>query len=367
MAKRDYYEVLGVDKGASADEIKKSYRRLAVQYHPDKEGGSEEKFKELNEAYQILSNPDKRQRYDQFGHAGVGSSAASDSGGAGGFGGWGQGQRVNVDFGDLGLGDIFESFFGSGFGSRQRGGTRRGRDLEEEVSLSFEEAIFGTDKELYMAVDEPCTHCKGTTVEPGHEMKECSTCQGSGQVTQVHNTILGQIRQTQTCPTCKGRGQVPEKTCTVCKGSGVEREHKDVKIKIPPGVDDGATIRLKEYGDAIANGQRGDLFVHIKVKPHKKFTREGDLILSEETVSMSQAALGTSLKVATVEGAKTLKIPAGTQPGTDFKLKGLGVPHLRGNGRGDQIVSIKVEIPKKLSKKQQELLKLFNDAKGFWQ
>ncbi|HEX9594768.1 MAG TPA: molecular chaperone DnaJ [Candidatus Saccharimonadales bacterium] len=363
MAKRDYYEVLGVEKGASADEIKKSYRRLAVQLHPDKESGSEEKFKELNEAYQVLSNPDKRQRYDQFGHAGVGSSASSD---AGGFGGFGQGQRINVDFGDLGLGDIFESFFGGGMGGRQRAGAKRGRDLEEEITLTFEEAIFGTDKELYMSVDEPCSHCKGSTVEPGHEMKECSTCEGSGQVTQVHNTILGQIRQAQVCPTCKGRGQVPEKICSTCKGTGVEREHKDVKIKVPAGIDDGSTIRLKEYGDAVAGGQRGDLFVHVKVKPHKKFTREGDLILSEETINMSQAALGDSLKVDTVEGPKTLIIPAGTQPGTDFKLKGLGVPHIRGGGRGDQIISMRVEIPRKLSKKQQEILKSFDESKGFW-
>lgn len=370
MAKRDYYEVLGVAKSASADEIKKAYRRLAVQLHPDKEGGSEDKFKELNEAYQVLSNPDKRQRYDQFGHAGVGSSAASDGGpGFGGFGGFGGGQRVNVDLGDLGLGDIFESFFGSGFGSRQRssGGTKRGRDLEEEVTLTFEEAIFGAEKVLYMAVDEPCSHCKGTTVEPGHSMKQCVTCQGSGQVTQVHNTFLGQIRQTAVCPTCKGRGQVPEKVCTVCKGSGVEREHKDVKIKIPPGIDDGATIRLREYGDAIANGARGDLFVQVKVKPHKKFTREGDLILSTEAISMVDAALGTNLKVATVEGEKTLKIPAGTQPGTDFRLKSLGVPHLRGNTRGDHIVSVKVEIPQKLSKKQKELLRDVDDtSRKFW-
>lgn len=367
MTKRDYYEVLGVAKGASADELKKAYRRLAVQLHPDKEGGSEEKFKELNEAYQVLSNPEKRQRYDQFGHAGVGSSAASDGAGFnwGGFGG--QGQRVNVDFGDLGLGDIFESFFGGGFGSRDGRGPRRGRDLEEEVTLTFEEAVFGTEKELYMAVDEPCSHCKGTTVEPGHSMKQCETCSGSGQVTQTHNTFLGQIRQTTVCPTCKGRGQVPEKVCTVCKGTGVEREHKDVKIKIPPGIDDGATIRLREYGDAIANGNRGDLFVHVKVKPHKKFTREGDLILSTETISMIDAALGTELKVQTVEGQKTLKIPAGTQPGTDFRLRGLGVPHLRGGSRGDQIVSIKVEIPKKLSKKQQELLRDVGDTnRKFW-
>lgn len=366
MTKRDYYEVLGVANDASADEIKKAYRRLAVAHHPDKEGGDETKFKEINEAYQILSNPEKRQRYDQFGHAGVGSSAASE-GGFGGFGGFGQGQRINVDFGDLGLGDIFESFFGQGFGSRDRAGKRRGHDLEEEVTLSFEEAIFGTEKVMYMALDETCSHCKGSTVEPGHTMRACSTCQGSGQVTQVHNTFLGQIRQANMCPTCRGRGEVPEKVCTVCKGTGVEREHKDVKIKIPAGIDDGATIRLREYGDAIANGDRGDLYVHIKVKPHKKFTREGDLILSEETISMVDATLGMDLTVDTVEGEKTLKIPAGTQPGTDFRLRSLGVPHLRGSGRGDQIVSIKVEIPKRINKRQEELLRSFIQDKKFWQ
>jgi molecular chaperone DnaJ len=368
VPKRDYYEILGVERGASADEIKKSYRRLAVQLHPDKKGGSEEKFKELNEAYQVLSNPDKRQRYDQFGHAGVGTSAAGDGGGfGGGFNGFGgQGQRVNVDFGDLGLGDIFESFFGSGFGSRSQGGPRRGNDLEEKVVLTFEEAVFGTDKSIKINVDEECSHCKGTTVEPGFKMETCKTCNGSGQVTQVHNTILGQIRQASICPTCKGRGEQPEKICTVCRGKGTERERKDVKLKVPAGIDDGATIRLRQFGDSIAHGVKGDLYVHIQVKAHKKFTREGDLILSEEIIPMTDAALGTNLKVETVEGGKTLKIPAGTQPGTDFRLKGLGIPHIRGNGRGDHIVSIKVEVPQRLSKKQQELLKAFDQTNNFW-
>jgi molecular chaperone DnaJ len=360
VSKRDYYEVLGVAKDASADEIKKAYRRLAIAHHPDKAGGTETKFKEINEAYQVLSNAEKRQRYDQFGHAGVGGSAAGD-------GDFGQGQRVNVDFGDLGLGDIFESFFGQGFGSRDRAGKRRGRDLEEEVTLTFEESIFGAEKALYMAVDEECSHCKGSTVEPGHEMQQCETCNGSGQVTQVHNTFLGQIRQASVCPRCKGAGKVPEKVCTVCKGSGVEREHKDVKIKVPAGIDDGATIRLRGYGDSVANGEAGDLYVHIKVKPHKKFTREGDLVLSEETISVVDATLGVDLKVETVEGEKTLKVPAGTQPGTDFRLRNLGVPHIRGASRGDQIISIKVAIPKKISKKQEELLKEFAAEKKFWQ
>jgi molecular chaperone DnaJ len=364
VPKRDYYEVLGVSKEASADEIKKAFRRLAVQHHPDKEGGDEAKFKEINEAYEVLKDPSKRQRYDQFGHAGVGSSASSGGPGFGGFGG----QQVNVDFGDLGLGDIFESFFGGGFGGgRQRAsGQPRGNDLEEQITLSFEEAVFGVEKTIKLDVDEECDHCKGTTVEPGHDLKSCETCGGSGQVAQVHNTILGQIRQASTCPTCRGKGKVPEKVCTVCKGSGTERTKKDVKIKIPAGIDDGATIRLREYGDSIANGVKGDLYVLIRVKPHKKFTREGDLILSEETINMVDAALGTELQVETVEGEKTLKIPVGTQPGTDFRLRDLGVPHMRGKGRGDQIITININIPSKLTKKQKELLKEFGESKSFW-
>lgn len=365
MSKRDYYEVLGVDKSASDDEIKKAFRRLAVKYHPDKEGGDEEKFKEINEAYEVLRDSSKRQRYDQFGHAGVGTNGARS--GFEGFGGFGSGQRVNVDFGDLGLGDIFSSFFGQGFGSGKQTGPRKGRDLEVDVTMKFEEAVFGLDKVISLDVEDECEHCKGSTVEPGYSMIDCKTCGGSGQVTQLHNTILGQIRQTQTCPTCQGRGKQPEKVCTVCKGSGTVRKHKDIKIKIPAGIEDGATIRLKGYGDAVAHGKKGDLYVNIHVRPHKKFTREGDLILSTETISMFEAALGTILEVDTVEGTKKLKIPAGTQPGTDFRLRGLGVPHLHGSGRGDQIVRVEVKVPDRLTKKQKELLKEASSDKKFWQ
>lgn len=367
MAKRDYYEVLGVSKSASADEIKKAFRRLAVKLHPDKEDGSEEKFKEINEAYEILSNTDKRQRYDQFGHAGVGGAAGGGAGpGFGGFGGFGGGgQRVNVDLGDLGLGDIFESFFGGGGrGSRPS----RGNDIEAQVILTFEEAVFGVDKVLKLDIDDVCEHCKGKTVEPGHEMIKCKTCDGSGQVTQVHRTVLGNIRQAQTCPTCQGRGEEPEKVCTVCKGAGTERKKKNVKLKVPAGIDDGATIRLKEYGEAIAHGRKGDLYVSIRVKPHKKFTREGDLILSDETINMVDAVLGTTIEVDTVDGPVKMKVPPGTQSGQDFKLGDHGVPHIRGKGRGAHIVQVNVEIPKKISKKQKELLEEFakSNPKKFW-
>src|SRR3989344_2822476 len=362
MVKRDYYEVLGVGKSASADEIKKAFRKLAIKFHPDKEGGDEAKFKEVNEAYEVLKDDKKRQRYDQFGHAGVGSSAASDGDPFAGFSG--QGQNVNFDFGDLGLGDIFSSFFGGNMGGGGRANRRsRGRDIETSVELSFEQSVFGTEIDLDLTVEDTCEHCKGTTVEPGYELKTCETCKGRGQVVSVTRTIFGNIQQASTCPTCKGTGTVPEKVCTVCHGSGTRPKRQDIKLKVPAGIDDGSTIRLREHGEAIAGGPKGDLYVNIRVKPHKKFTREGDLILSEENVDMVDAALGTTIEVDTVDGPVTMKVPAGTQSGTDFKLSNHGVPHLKGSSRGAHIVTVVVDTPTKLSKHQQELLKEFNNPK----
>lgn len=362
MSKRDYYEVLGVGKSASDDEIKKAFRKKAIEHHPDKEGGDEAKFKEINEAYEVLKDERKRQRYDQFGHAGVGSSAASDGNpfAGGGYGG----QNVNFDFGDLGLGDIFGSFFGGGFGGQQGRRASRGRDVETSIDLSFEEGIFGTERTVHMNVDDTCEHCKGTTAEPGYELKTCDTCKGTGQTMRVTQTVFGNIQQATICPTCKGTGKVPEKECTVCHGKGTQRKNQDIKIKIPAGIDDGATIRLHEKGEAIANGPKGDLYVHVRVKPHKNFTREGDLVLSEEKVGMVDAALGTEIDVMTVDGAIRIKIPAGTQSGTDFKLSGHGVPHLKGNGRGAHIVTVIVETPTKLSREQQTLLEQFRKTHG---
>jgi molecular chaperone DnaJ len=352
---------LGVGKNASADEIKKAFRKKAIEHHPDKEGGDEAKFKEINEAYEVLKDDKKRQRYDQFGHAGVGSSAASDGNpfsGFGGFGGAGNAQNINFDFGDLGLGDIFGSFFGGGQ-QRQRQRASRGRDVETEVVITFEQAVFGTEVELNMVMDDTCSHCKGKTVEPGYSLKTCDTCKGNGQVVSVTKTIFGNIQQATICPTCHGSGKIPEKACTVCKGKGVERRNQEVKLKVPAGIDDGATIRLREHGEAAANVPRGDLYVHVRVKPHKIFTREGDLILSEETITMVDAALGAEIDVNTVDGPVRMKIPAGTQGVTDFKLSGHGVPHLRSTTRGAHIVTINIETPKNLTKKQKELLEQF--------
>ena len=361
--KRDYYDVLGVSKGASDDEIKKAFRKAAVKFHPDKEGGDETKFKEANEAYEVLKDKQKRQRYDQFGHAGVGGTSGGGGNPFEGFGG-ARGQSVHFDFGDGGLGDIFGQFFGGGFGGQQQAQRpRRGRDVETSVTLTFEEAVFGVETDLKLTIDVECEHCKGTTVEPGHDMKTCPTCKGAGQQTRVMNTMFGAIQQAVVCEECRGRGKVPEKVCTVCYGSGTERREQKITVKIPAGIDDGATIRLPQRGEAIGDGTRGDLYVHIRVKAHKKFTREGDLILSEEHISMPDAALGTEIDVETVDGTVRMKIPAGTQSGTDFKLSNHGVPHLRKTTRGAHIVSVVVDTPTKLSKRQKELLEEFESNK----
>jgi molecular chaperone DnaJ len=353
MAKRDYYEVLGVGKGASADEIKKAYRRLAVQYHPDR-GGDEAKFREASEAYEVLKDDAKRKRYDQFGHAGVGSSAAGGDNPFAGFGGGAQ--DFSFDFGDLGLGDIFGSFFGGDGPGGGRGRKVRGQDVETSIEISFEQAVFGTEVDLNLTMQDTCSHCSGTTVEPGYDLKTCDNCNGRGQVVNVMRTVFGNIQQQAPCPKCEGRGQIPEKICTVCKGRGTEKRSQVVRLKVPAGVDDGATIRLRERGEAIAHGPKGDLYVNIRVKPHKKFTREGDLILSTEHVSMIDAALGTEIDVNTVDGPIRMKIPAGTQSGTDFKLTGHGVPHVNKSSRGAHIVTLAVDTPTKLTKEQKTLL-----------
>lgn len=369
MAQRDYYEILGVSKDASADEIKKAFRRAAIESHPDR-GGDEAKFKEVNEAYEVLKDPAKRQRYDQFGHAGVGGNSAS--GGFGGFEGFGNG-NVNFDFGDLGLGDIFSSFFGGG----GQGGGRaeqpnRGRDVETRVEIGFVQAIFGTEVDLNLSLMDICDHCKGTTAEPGYELKKCDTCGGSGQVVRVTRTVFGNIQQASVCPTCKGRGKIPEKICSVCRGKGTQEKRQKISLKVPAGVDDGATIRLREHGEAIAGGSKGDLYVNIRVKPDKKFTREGDLILSDEHIDMVTATLGGEIEVKTVDGPVVMKIPAGTQSHSDFKLSGHGVPSIHGNSRGAHIVTIIVDTPTKLTKAQQGILKEFaalsssTDKHGFW-
>lgn len=352
MAKDDYYDILGVSKSASADEIKKAFRRSAIEHHPDR-GGDEAKFKELNEAYEVLKDPEKRKRYDQFGKAGVGGS----SGSYGGFGGGNQ--NINFDFGDLGLGDIFSSFFGGQSSAGNNTHQNQARDVETEIEISFKEAVFGTEADINLTLDDICDHCKGQTVEPGYELKTCATCKGAGQVVSVSRTIFGNIQQATICPTCRGAGKIPEKVCTVCKGKGTILKKQKIDLKIPAGIDDGAVIRLREHGEAISGGQKGDLYVNIKVKADKNFTREGDLILSNEHINMVSAALGAEIDVLTIDGAVRVKIPAGTQNGSDFKLSNHGVPHLRSSSRGAHIVTIFVDTPTNLSNNQKKILESF--------
>ena len=359
MASDDYYEILGVSKNASPDEIKKAFRRAAIEHHPDR-GGDEANFKKINEAYEVLKDPEKRQRYDQFGKAGVGGSSGFN--GFEGFEGFGNGKNINFDFGDLGLGDIFNSFFGGGQSTKNSRQQRsQGQDIEAEAEIDFRDAVFGTEIELTINLDDVCEHCKGSTVEPGYELKTCSTCHGNGQVVTVSRTIFGNIQQASICPTCHGLGKIPEKLCSVCKGKGTKLKKQLITLKIPSGIDDGAVIRLREHGEAVAGGSKGDLYVNIRVKADKKFTREGDLILSSEHINMIDAALGTEINVETIDGLVRMKIPAGTQNGTDFKLSNHGVVHFKGNGRGAHIVTIYVDTPTHLNRHQKELLETFKD------
>ena len=359
--KRDYYEVLGVSKSATADEIKRAYRKLAMQHHPDKHGGDDTQFKEIAEAYEVLSDPQKKAGYDQFGHAGAQGNPFG--GGAGGFGGqYGQG------FEGFDFSDILNQFMG-GAGSRRSSGPPRGRDVEVSITVDFAEAVFGTEKELKITLDDVCEHCGGTGAE-GKKTKQCATCKGAGQVTRVQQTILGAMQQTSSCPTCKGRGNVPETVCTICHGEGTQRKERVLTVKIPAGVDDGATMRMSGQGAATLGGPKGDLYIHIRVRSDRRFEREGNNIFSEQKVPMAHAALGTEVDVETVDGKVTLKVPAGTQSGKVFKLSGRGVPDLNGRGRGDHLVTIEVETPSKLTNKQRELLEQFvaedGGRKGFF-
>lgn len=364
---RDYYEILGVSKTATADEIKRAYRKAAMEHHPDKHGGDDAKFKELGEAYEVLKDPQKRAGYDQYGHAGA-------QGNPFGGGGAGAGQQYGGGFDFNGAGfdfsDILNQFMGGAGGGGGRRGPARGRDLEVSVTVEFSEAVFGTEKEITLSLDDTCEHCSGKGAEPGSSLKTCDTCKGRGQVTRVQNTILGAIQQAAVCPTCEGRGQVPEKPCTVCHGAGVLRRSKTLNIKIPAGVDDGATMRLDGRGAAPkGGGQKGDLYVQIRVRGDRRFAREGRDIHSEAKITMVEAALGTEIEVETVDGKLKLKIPAGTQSGKVFKLSGRGVPVLGRSSRGDHLVTVGVDIPTKLSGKQRELLEQFakeSGKKGFF-
>ena len=360
---KDYYKILGVDSNASPEEIKKAFRKLAHKYHPDKPGGDEKKFKEINEAYQVLGNQEKRNKYDQFG------STFEQMGGFGQGISWddfmraarGDTQGINFSFEDLGLGDIFSdlfSAFGRGFESRtRRTRSYRGGDIQAELTVSFEEAAFGTEKLLALRKNVVCDLCGGTGIEPGSKMVSCPQCGGSGQITSVRRTMFGAFQTVSTCPVCQGEGVVPEKKCRKCKGTGLIRESKKIKVKIPPGIDNGEILKLTGQGEAGEKGSpAGDLYIQIKIRPHPEFKRRGYDILSEEEINFPQAALGDKIRVATLYGNVLLKIPAGTQSGKVFRLRNKGIIKLHGHGRGDHLVKIIVKTPEKLSKRQRKLL-----------
>ena len=359
QSKRDYYEVLEIGREASDTDIKKAYRKLAKQYHPDvnpEDKSAEAKFKEVNEAYEVLSDPQKKVRYDQYGHAGVDPNSF---GGAGaGFG--------DFDFG--GIGDIFESFFGGGgFGrsSRGRSGPQKGADIKYSMQLTFEEAAFGVQKEISISRHENCSNCSGTGAKPGTSPETCKHCNGTGQVQYKQSTPFGQFVNVKTCDVCRGEGKIITNPCPDCNGKGKVKKTVKRTIDIPAGIDDGQTISMRGEGEpGSKGGPAGDVYITVAVKPHAIFKRQGNDVVCEMPITFVQAALGAELEVPTLDGKVKYSIPEGTQTGSIFRLKSKGIPYLRGNGRGDQYVKVEIDVPKKLNEKQKELLKQFAEISG---
>jgi len=357
--KRDYYEVLGVNKGVGDDELKKAYRKVAKKYHPDLHPGdkdAEAKFKEVNEAYEVLSNPDKRQRYDAYGHAGVDPNFGA-GGGAGGFGGF--------DFGDI-FGDIFGGGFGGFGGGSRRNGPVRGNDVRQVVDITFEEAVFGCKKKINITKQDTCSTCKGTGAKPGTSAVTCSKCGGSGQVRNQVRTPLGFMTNIGTCPDCRGTGKIINDPCRDCRGTGKVRKNVTVEISIPAGADNGITMQISGKGEpGERGGPAGDLLVTIRVRPHKLFKRDNTSLYLDMPITFVQAALGATVQVPTLDGTVEYDIPEGTQSETVFKLRGKGVPEIHGRGRGDLFVKVKVEVPTNLTAKQKEILQEFDDEKCY--
>jgi molecular chaperone DnaJ len=352
MAQRDYYEILGIDRQASPEDIKSAFRKLARQYHPDvnKAADAEERFKELNEAHAVLSDPDKRAAYDRYGHAGVNTGSVPD---------WN-----TVDFTDI-FGEIF-GFGGFGTSRRQsRNAPRRGADLNYNLNLTFEEAAFGVEKEVEITRDELCNTCRGTGAEPGTSPARCATCGGRGEVQTVRQTFLGSMVQVTSCPTCNGQGEIINTPCSTCRGRGLERRVLRKSVSIPAGVDNGTQVRLGGEGQPGFNGgPNGHLYLEMRVKPHKFFRRRQNDILLDLNINMTQAALGADIEVPTIDGQEKLRVPAGTQPGKVFTIKGKGIPNVRGGARGDQHVLINLEVPTRLSNEQRQLLEKLAETLG---
>lgn len=356
MASKDYYEVLGLQKGASDDEIKRAFRKLAIKYHPDKNQGNkeaEEKFKEINEAYQVLSDPEKKANYDRFGTAEPGGFGGGAGGFSGGF----------SDFGDFG--DIFSDIFGGGRSSARRNGPIKGDDIEHTLNLTFDEAVFGAEKQFSISRIEKCEDCGGTGAEKGTNLKTCPKCNGQGHINMQSQSLFGVSIRTVQCDQCGGKGKIAEKPCHTCKGKGTERKSRKITIKVPAGVDTGRYMTLRGQGHAGKNGgPAGDLHVVFKVAPSKQFIRKDNDIHVETHISMGKAALGTEIKVPTIDGDVVYTVPAGTQSGTVFRLRGKGVPIVNTKNRGDQYVKVIVDVPKTLNEKQKEALAEFMRACG---
>lgn len=362
MASRDYYEILGVDRNATEQEIKKAYRKLARKYHPDvnkDDPQAEERFKEITRAYEVLSDPQRRRQYDQFGHQAFEQAAqGSGAGGADPFGGF-------PGFDDLD--DIFDMFFGSGTGRRARrqAGPERGADLRYDLTISFEEAAFGASVTIELPRLETCDHCHGSGAEPGTQIRVCPECNGRGELHHTRHTPFGQFVNVTTCPRCRGEGRAPETLCSHCLGRGRQERTRKIQVKIPAGVEDGQRIRLAGEGEAgLRGGPPGDLYVYLTVRPHEFFQRDGYNVLCEVPITFTQAALGAEISVPTLDGTATLRVPEGTQTGRVFRLRGKGIPHLRGSGRGDQLVRVRVVTPTKLNAKQREALLQLAKASG---
>ncbi|MBO0993993.1 molecular chaperone DnaJ [Bacillus sp. SD088] len=355
MSKRDYYDVLGISKDTSKDEIKKAYRRLSKKYHPDinKEPGADEKFKEITEAYEVLSDDQKRAQYDQFGHAGP-----QGFGGGGGF-------SEGSDFGFGGFEDIFNTFFGGGGGRRDPNAPRQGADLQYTMTLSFEEAVFGKETEIEIPREETCETCHGSGAKPGTSPEKCTHCNGTGQLNVEQNTPFGRIVNRRVCQYCQGTGEIIKDKCTTCGGDGKVKKRKKINIKIPKGIDEGQQMRVAGEGEpGTKGGPAGDLYVVFHVKNHEFFERDGDDIYCEMPITYAQAALGDEIEVPTLYGKVKLKIPVGTQTGTTFRLRAKGVPNVRGYGTGDQHVQVKVITPTKLTEQQKQLLRDFAELSG---
>jgi len=353
----DYYKTLGVDKSASQDDIKKAFRKKAHEHHPDKGNGNEAKFKEVSEAYQTLKDENKRRQYDQFGSSQAGGFGGQQGGQAGGFN---QG-NVHFDFGNMGdLGDMFGSFFGgSAQGGQGRRQTQRGSDIEVILEIDFKESVFGVEKTLSLKKRVVCGKCKGDGAEPGSKVTTCKSCGGKGKTTKVQQTILGNFQTEAICSDCHGEGKKVDQKCTNCGGDGVEQGEEKIKVKIPAGIEYGQSIRLSGKGEPSPKGMAGDLYLKIKVKKDARFERAGDDVNGQYHLSIKQAVLGDKIQVETVDGEVTLKIPEGTQSHTKFRLRDHGVPHLRARGRGDHIVQVIIDIPKKVSKGQKKALEEF--------